>query len=64
MKMNELRKKAKALGIKPGKTKKTDLVHSIQSAEGYTQCYGNSNGNCAQTECCFRDDCFKANGGT
>jgi len=62
MKMTELRKKAKDLGVKSGKMKKLDLVHAIQRAEGNTECYGRSNGNCDQAGCCcFRDDCFKVN---
>ena len=32
--MTEIRKKAKALGIIPGKMKKAELIHSIQAAEG------------------------------
>jgi hypothetical protein len=61
MKMTELRQKAKGLGVKSGKMKKMDLVHTIQKIEGNTECYGKSNGNCKQKECCFRDDCFKVN---
>lgn len=57
--MTEIRKKAKALGITPGKMKKTELVHSIQQAEGFTPCFGQSNGQCAETNCCFLPDCVK-----
>jgi len=34
--MPEIRVKAKALGITPGKMKKAELIHAIQQAEGYT----------------------------
>jgi hypothetical protein len=59
MKMDQLKKKAKKLGVNAGKMKKAQLVHSIQGAEGNNQCYGRSNNTCDQTLCCFRDDCFK-----
>lgn len=59
MKMPEIRKKAEALGINPGKMKKTELIHLIQETEGYTPCFGTSNGQCSQTDCCFMQDCFK-----
>ena len=59
MDMSKLRKKAKELGITPGKTKKVELVHNIQMAEGCTPCYGTTNGECAQTDCSFIHDCLK-----
>lgn len=59
MGLPEIRKKAKALGITPGKMKKPELIHTIQAAEGYTQCYGWSNGQCGNTDCCFIKDCLK-----
>jgi hypothetical protein len=60
MTMPEIRIKAKALGIEGGKMKKIQLVHAIQKAEGFTPCYGRSNGSCPWTQCCWRTDCFKA----
>ena len=59
MKMPEIREKAKALGITPGKTKKAELVHAIQEAEGCNPCFGRSNGQCPNTDCCFMADCLK-----
>jgi len=59
MGMPEIKKKAKGLGITPGKMKKTDLIHAIQTAEGCTPCFGWSNGECSNTDCCFRPDCLK-----
>ncbi|MGD8786624.1 MAG: hypothetical protein PVJ60_04300 [Phycisphaerales bacterium] len=55
----EIKKKAKKLGITPGKMNKPDLIHAIQAAEGYTPCYGWSNGQCDNTDCCFMTDCLK-----
>ena len=40
MGMPEIKKKAKGLGITPGKMKKADLIHAIQTAEGCTACFG------------------------
>ena len=57
--MPEIKAKAKTLGINPGKMKKTELIHAIQTAEGYTPCFGHSNGQCTNTDCCFMKDCLK-----
>lgn len=59
MSMPEIRAKAKGLGITAGKMKKTELIHAIQRAEGYTPCFGTSKGQCPHTACCFMKDCLK-----
>ena len=59
MGMPEIKKKAKKLGITPGRMKKAELIHSIQMAEGCTPCFGRSNGDCTNVECCFMPDCLK-----
>lgn len=59
MNMAEIRDKAEALGITPVKMKKAELIHSIQTAEGCTPCFGRSNGQCGNTDCCFMHDCLK-----
>jgi hypothetical protein len=59
MTMPEIRKKAKVLGIIPGKMKKAELVHAVQTAEGNTPCFGRSNGQCPNVDCCFMQDCLK-----
>jgi hypothetical protein len=59
MTMSEIKIKARALGIDGSKMKKTELIHAIQKAEGFTVCYGRSTGSCAWTQCCWRSDCFK-----
>ncbi len=59
MKMPEIKRKAKRLSVSPGKMKKAELIHSIQEAEGYTPCFGTSNGECQYTNCCFMPDCLK-----
>ncbi len=59
MKMLEIKEKARALGINPGKMNKAELIHAIQTAEGNTPCFGKSNGHCPHTNCCFVEDCLK-----
>lgn len=60
MTVPEVKAKAKALGISPGKLKKDDLIHAIQQAENCTPCYGQSGGQCSYTDCCFMTDCLRA----
>jgi len=59
MTMSEIKMKAKALGLKPGKMKKVDLIHAIQVAEGCEPCFGHTDGSCSHTDCCFLKDCLK-----
>ena len=59
MTMPEVKTKAKALGLVPGKMKKGELIHAIQTAEGCTPCFGHSGGQCPYTDCCFMQDCLK-----
>ena len=59
MKMAEIRKKAQGLGVTTGNLKKAELIHVMQVAEGFTPCFGRSNGVCSNTDCCFMTDCLK-----
>ena len=59
MKMPQIKEKAGALGIRPGRMKKTKLIHAIQQAEGFNPCFGLSDDQCEYAECCFRRDCLK-----
>jgi hypothetical protein len=58
MSVGQLKVKAKNLGINPEKMEKTELIHTIQKAEGFTPCFGTTNGYCPQEACCFRGDCL------
>ena len=58
MKIAEIKKKAKSLGIEAGKMKKDAIIHAIQKTEGNQPCFGKSNGECPYTDCCFIDDCL------
>ncbi len=59
MTMAEIREKAKAVDVCPGKMKKAELVRSIQIAEGSTPCFGRSDAQCTYADCCFMQDCLK-----
>jgi len=59
MNMTEIIKKAKTIGIDPGRMKKAELIRSIQRVEDCNPCFGISDGQCAYAECCFMPDCFK-----
>jgi hypothetical protein len=57
--MAEIGQKAISLGIQPGQMNKTELIHSIQRAEGNAACFKTANGKCLYTDCCFRADCLE-----
>jgi hypothetical protein len=59
MNMTDIKNKAKGLGLVPGKLKKAELIHAIQTAEGNRPCFGWSDGSCVYTDCCFMRDCLK-----
>jgi hypothetical protein len=59
MKMQEIRKMAKAHGINSFGKSKVDLVREIQRAEGNFDCFGTAEGYCDQTDCLFRSVCFE-----
>lgn len=59
MAMPEIRMKARALGLKPGRMKKAELIRAIQVAEGCAPCFGKLDGYCFHTDCCFMKDCLK-----
>lgn len=58
MKMSEVRRMAKNLGINSFGKKKVDLIREIQRAEGNFDCFGTANGYCDQKECVFRPLCL------
>ena len=58
MRMDEVRIKAKELGLKTAKMKKEDLIRAVQAAEGNFPCFGTADGACDQSGCCWLDDCL------
>jgi hypothetical protein len=60
MKMQEVRAKAKALGLKNTfGLSKMELIQMIQRAEGNFDCFGSATDYCDQLHCCFKEDCLK-----
>ena len=59
MKFQEVKEKAKAVGLIPRDMKKADLIRAIQIAEGHRPCFGASNGRCPYADCCFMHDCTR-----
>ncbi|MHB8843371.1 MAG: SAP domain-containing protein [Nitrospirota bacterium] len=59
MKLREIKKMAKAKGIKADDLEKPELVRAIQKVEGNFACYGSANsGFCDQANCLWRQDCL------
>lgn len=56
MKIAEIQKKAKKMGVK-ATGKKGDMIKRIQEAEGNNPCFG-ARSQCSQMDCCWRDDCL------
>lgn len=58
MKIDDIKNIARQHDIKIGKAKKSDLVRSIQQAEGNLQCFDTDNSrDCGQHSCMWRSDC-------
>lgn len=59
MKLQEIKSVAKRTGVSAGKMKKTELIRSIQRAEGNRDCYATAYVNeCNQMNCIWRADCL------
>ncbi len=61
MNLTEVRKKATALGIKPDRIKKQELILEIQTREGSFPCFGTATNYCDRMDCCFKEDCLNKN---
>lgn len=60
MRLGEVEKKAKALGIKDTwQHSKGNLIKAIQRKEGNFACFGTAKGSCSQMACCWREDCLR-----
>lgn len=60
MRISEIEKKARAVGIKDTwKYSKKDLIKTIQRKEGNYDCFGTAKNSCDQLACCWKDDCLK-----
>jgi len=62
MKINEIKKMAKAMGLETGSMKKADVIRAVQKAENNIDCYATQRvASCAEDRCLWRSDCQKAN---
>lgn len=63
MKLQDIRTKAKQLGVNPNRMNKTDLIRTIQRAEGNIDCYATDRvATCGEIDCLWRADCLGENG--
>ncbi|MDD5155879.1 MAG: SAP domain-containing protein [Candidatus Omnitrophica bacterium] len=59
MRLSEIEKKARALGIKDTwKYSKKDLIKKIQKTEGNFDCFATAINFCSQNDCLWRIDCL------
>jgi len=57
MKMNEIRGRARLMGVKNyGRMAKADLIRAIQKTEGNDPCFTGV-ADCSQHDCCWFPDC-------
>lgn len=61
MDLAEVKKMAKALGVKVSRMGKLELIREIQKKEGNFPCFGTAAGYCDRLDCCFREDCLGKN---
>ena len=59
MNVKEVRAKAKEIGVRIRGRRKAELIRAIQTAEGNDPCYQTGMDDCAEMDCCWRDDCIK-----
>ncbi len=60
MKMPEVRERANAVGLTPGKMNKTNVIRAIQVKEGNFPCFKTARDYCDQLDCCWREDCLSS----
>ena len=59
MTFEQLRALARELGVKTSNLRKSELIKSIQRAEGNFDCFGTAEDYCDQTNCLFLPDCLR-----
>lgn len=61
MNMQDIRERAKDIGIKTARMTKAELIKTIQLTEGNFNCFATAIDNeCDQLNCIWRNDCFTA----
>jgi hypothetical protein len=62
MNFNDIRSKAKNLGISTHRMKKPELIQTIQRTENNMDCFGTHRVNhCGEENCLWRPDCLSLN---
>ena len=62
MRLEEIQKMAKGMGIRSLKMKKAHLIRAIQTAENNIECYGTKRvENCQEMACLWKSDCLSLN---
>lgn len=63
MRLSEIEKKARSLGLKDTwRFSKKELIRAIQRAEGSAECFATGQSSCDQIACCWKDDCLQIRG--
>jgi hypothetical protein len=57
MTVDEVKSRAKALGLEPDGFEIKELIHLIQVKEGASPCFGRHGQRCTEECCCWRDRC-------
>jgi hypothetical protein len=60
MNVTIIKQKAKELGVKTAKKDTTELIKSIQQAEGNSPCFKSGSASCGQQNCLWRIDCLSS----
>jgi len=59
MKINDIRRMAKAMNINTYKMKKLDMIRAIQRVENNLECFGTERINyCNEDDCLWKNDCL------
>ncbi len=61
IKIADVRRIAKEMGLKTSGVKKADLIRAIQVTEGNFPCFGTAKEYCDQVNCFWREDCLPFN---
>lgn len=62
MRIGEIQKMAKGVGINPKRMKKVQIIRGIQRKENNFDCYGTERMDyCGEHECLWRGDCLSMN---
>jgi hypothetical protein len=57
MTVDEVKSRAKALGLEPDRFEVKELIHLIQVKEGTSPCFGLHGQWCTEERCCWWDRC-------